>query len=412
TYSVPLEKLSKQFNVRFYEDNELNLVPKADFYFQLFFGGRNIKTYDSNTRSSFENLIFCTDKTVTFISDTMHGTTLDEVIGPDFRFYFQPPGIGPSRSGILDSTDLDEVKSLTTKEQIKFAASLFSQPEFKNLILGKEIYQVIKRSFVYGVHNETFDVSLIGQTEDFLKALEEYSSGSAVFVFTPQKIEKLKEVLPKFGRLLTVGDLKTLKKIEKKLYLLQLPPLTNLQFTALLAIADIPVLLEGNNAISQAIRLHKDFLVMRSLWNAPQIKDLISIDSDLGGPWIYPGVYNLDQLSKPYFSSYFHRYISTTWQQRFFERYALSAQIPDFVDKLYEVIKLSELLEDPTLPRANLADVIDRIKDPYLKYSLSLAALQNHEISSNQLKKIQQQLSDNSRKNAPTGYPKPDYSHI
>lgn len=394
-YKKSLNDISKQFHVQFYPDTDLERVPKADIYFQLFFGGRRIKTYDNSDGKEvyFFNPVFCTAQSVVVVSDTMHGHTLDEAFGSSFHFYFSPPGIGSKRSGILNSTDLDRLVNMAPIQQQEFAASLFSGKAIQDLILQKGSYHNVKLSFIYGSHNETFNKSLMGQTKDYIHALESYNADSPVVIFSPHKLEKLQEVLPGFKRILTLQEFEKQPKLENKVYVLQLPPVTNLQFSALISIADLPVLLEGNNAISQAIRLQKEFLVMRSPWNAPQIEDLISVDSALGGPWIYPGVYDLSREVKPYFESYFHYYNTTgNWHKRFFQKYALSESIPDFVGKLIQVINLSEIMKDKPVSKDKLLATLKGIEDPYLVYSVALTAQKKHVISLEEVSTIREDL--------------------
>ncbi len=369
-YNKSLSSISKDLGIQFYTLEDAEKIPKADVAFELFFGGRKIHSVPGE--HSFINLVYDKRETVTIISDTMHGTTLDEVVGPDFEFYFKPPGIGKDRSGIINAPDLEKLKDKPIAVQRTIAASLFNDINLKDLIIRKHQHDVLF-SFLYGAHNEIFEQELIGQTKLFVGELGKKYANTPIIVFTPNSKDELKKILPDFNRVFSVDELGQLRHLSNQVYLISVPGITGFQFAALMAIADLPVLIEGNSTVSLAIRLKKQFLMYRSPWNGPQIKNLQEIDEDLAKSFIYSDVYDLSKLSLPYFAHYF----SKDSYRKLFAAYDLSRHAPDFPTKLIQILNLIERLENHQNPinYSKLSEqIFQKTSDPYLAYSLVVDA--------------------------------------
>jgi hypothetical protein len=382
-YNKSLGSISKDLGIQFYTLRDAEKIPKADVAFELFFGGRKIHSVPGE--HPFINLVYSKRETVTIVSDTMHGKTLDEVIGPDFELYFKPPGIGKNRSGIIDAPDLKKLKDKPIAIQRTIAASLFDDINLKDLITKENQHDVLF-SFLYGAHNEIFTQELIGQTKLFIKELGEKYANAPIILFTPNSKDELKKTLPDFNRVFSVDELRQLKYLSNQVYLISIPGITGFQFAALMAIADLPILIEGNSSVSLAIRLKKQFLLYRSPWNGPQIKDLQEIDEDLAKSFIYSDVYDLSKLSLPHFAHYFNK----DSYRKLFAAYDLSRHTSDFPTKLIQILNLVDRLEDHQNPinYSKLSEqIFQKTSDPYLAYSLVVDAKNRGKIPASVLEK-------------------------
>lgn len=388
-YDKSLELVSDDLGIKFFRREETSHVSTADVSFELFFSGRKIH-YSENAKP-FVNHVYNDQNTLTVISDTMHGNTLDEIVGPGIQLYFKPPGIGNQRSGIITDPYLEKILDHSPSKHRTIAADLFSNNDLKNVIL-KYHKTTTKFSFLYGAHNEPFRSELVGQTKMFTKAIEEKYSDQPVIIFTPNSEADLQKVYPDIGQVYTISDLHPGFLFEDRVYIISIPKMTSCQFLALMAIADLPILIEGNSSVSSAIRLNKEFLVYRSAWNTPQIQDLLQIDQD-SEAWLYSDVYNLDSLTLPLFNHYFE----LDKKQKSKAKYSLSSHIPDFPTKLLYVVELAEKLSKKNEPLDYLKlarDVFSKTNDAFLEYSLVLNAVMQNQISPEELEKERQSLAE------------------
>lgn len=371
-YGTDLEQIAHEFGVSIYTEQSFPTGMTADVSFELFFGGRKIKRYEKSQGIDYPNFYnpkFCEPNTIILVSDTMHGSTLDEVLGPGFRFYFRPPGIGSERSGIMESSNLVRFAGKPMGVQKLIAASSFSDKFLKRLITG-EIDSNAEFGFIYGVHNEAQKDFLIGQSSEYLAMLEEKYPNRPLIVVSPNSKEQLQKVLSKFDRIFNLEQFKQLKHLQNKVYGVSVGKLTDFQFISLMAIATLPIVVEGDSAVSTAIRLYKEFLMYKSPWNSPAIKDLQKVDGEDAGSWVYSDVYDDQKESRPIFKHYFRKQNG----RLIFARYDLSSHVADFPTKLAHVIDIAELLKSrKNHDDLSLAQQIARkTHDPYLEYSVLL----------------------------------------
>ncbi len=114
-------------------------------------------------------------------------------------------------------------------------------------------------------------------------------------------------------QILDSGSLSQLSHLKNQAYILPLNELSDFQFMSLMALADIPVLVEGDTSVSHAIQLRKEFLVYRSDWNTQQIRSVMELDTEQGR-FLYSDVYFLPEpldgskYSTHYYSSQFPQF--------------------------------------------------------------------------------------------------------
>ncbi len=168
------------------------------------------------------------------------------MLGPGFELYFKPPGLGSERSGIITDPNLEKIAGLSLAKQRLIAADLFGNRTLKNIIL-KNHNKKIRFSFLYGAHNEVFKGELIGQTKMFMEALERNYTESPIIVFTPNSQDDLRKVFPEITHMYSLNDLFEDMHFDNQSYIISIPKMTSFQFLSLMAIADLPILIEGNS---------------------------------------------------------------------------------------------------------------------------------------------------------------------
>lgn len=319
-YAMNAAELKSNHGVQMVDLMSSDTIPCADYIFETFVGGRIIPDYRSQSKTpesisspyevasttsdisdqfkpieSFEQLpFFCEGKTVLVITDTMHGSGFSEIRYPTHSIFLKPPGIGPHRSGVFSlARESKELLSIDDKkDQIELAKTYFDpekKPEhqgIQNLLdLGD-----FKLGFFYGVHNEVFNggSDIVGQTVDYLNAIKDTQKPS--LLFTPNSSahllqagveKKIIHTLHKDGQHLENlenGQLIKIDDLEKKVYVICTGKVDGKQFNVLMALSDWPVFIEGNNSLSQVIRMQKPFMVYTSQWNQPQIMDLVKLE--------------------------------------------------------------------------------------------------------------------------------------
>ncbi|MBP6219438.1 MAG: hypothetical protein KA436_12715 [Oligoflexales bacterium] len=359
-----LAEISSNLGIRFYRLSEIEKIPTADVAFQLYFGGRRIP--EAPDARPFINSAYSDDKTVTIVSDTMHGTSLDEVIGPDFNFFFKSPGIGKGRSGIIDNPDIQNFVKDSRNITRSVVDSFFPQSKIRKILFSTPTKY--HWSFLYGAHNELMAPKLTGQSENFINALEK-KYHRPIIVFSPNKKAQLEAVISDHQRIYSVDEFSNLENLKNKVYIVSIPNLSSRQFLGLMELADIPILIEGNSSICSAIRLHKEFLVYRSLWNTPMLRDIKEVDEQLAKTFLYSDVYNLDGEEQPYFE----HYLNKTEGRRLFAKYDLSRSIEDFPSHLFKIIEFSLWVKntnDKKVLETKLSVKLKAIHDEYFEYSV------------------------------------------
>ena len=213
--------------------------------------------------------------TVTLISDTMHGETLDEIRYGKTHYYFNPPGLGPDRSGVMSTPAISRLMQREEERKRVFVARQF--PSVIGDILQRKRDPQAKLTFMYGIHNELIDgfPHLLGQTREFIKSLEEHADlQHPVVVFSPNRKEDLEKALGsgQNHRVISLDQLKN-RPLPSGVSVVPTGRLSNLQFDGLISVADLPVLVEGNSAVSESLKLGSPFLMLRSGWNGAMIHD-------------------------------------------------------------------------------------------------------------------------------------------
>jgi hypothetical protein len=379
-----LEALEKQFNVSFVNIENANTVAMANYSFELFYGGRYI--------DNFTDLIYTNDDTYTIIGDTMHGKAFDEARKGDSHIYFKPPGIGADRSGIVNNPDINRFKGQTNEKRRAAAAPLF-RGSFVESIIRKEVFPTAQLSFVYGVHNEFFTPWTTGQTDRFVAALENEYSGEPIIVFSPNSKKELAKALPASRNLLTLAELSAMSELKNEIYVVTLGSISSTQFTALQAVATLPIAIEGNSSVSSALRLNVPFVMFRSPWNAPQLQDIITVEDKNLISSNFGQMYDLTTNSIPKFADYIHARKNEVFYQ------AIALRIPNYAKKLavlldsLEEIKAfsSQSLTSQELGARYLklsADITRMTKDEVLAYSVIYDACQRHLIPQSFLQKL------------------------
>ena len=400
-----LEDISSKVGINFihetlFKTSEVEL--EADYSFQTFFGGRWLH--------HFTDLAWNTKDTVHFIVDTMHGDTFDEVRFDGFHIYFKPAGVGPKRSGILKDPNVRRIEKILNRkskqEQRKIIAKFFPDSPLQQVLKDESL----KIAFAYGVHNETVKIQrkkpverLQGQTRSYLEALfKNHTLTSPTVVLTPHSPDQLREAGVPKKRILTLDTPDLLNKIKKRtksVAVLSLGKLNGLQFNGLIAIADEPILGEGNNTLSGAIQLGKKFIVLESPWNYPQIQDFIDFEKSLGHSNFtdnYPkgGKANLEAF-----------YDELGDNQIFYERLKLAHKklLPQ---KLSELVLLVEeyrsLMKSKKTKEKRVGELLllqkqaqEKLRDEVLAISLAAEAAKKEKIPSEALTKTREEYGQN-----------------
>lgn len=293
--SSSVSGLAKDLNIDFVKSNQFPSLPKADYLFQLFYGGRKIEDLSTHPLAS--------SRTAVIISDTMHGGKLDEVRLGDRHLYFKPPGIGEQRSGIVANPDLRLFQNKSKEARKKTLASILRKepavvplsPLFEEK--GRR-YPNAKYSFMYGAHNELQAPHLHGQSKEYIESLSRANAGrSPVIIFSPNSESDLRKVqVTPEATLLCMDDLKKGVPLENKVYIVPTGKLSNKAFTGLMSVADFPILIEGNSSVSTALSLKVPFALYRSPWNAPQLNDIARLEKATSGYCAYQAAYGGSDL--------------------------------------------------------------------------------------------------------------------
>jgi hypothetical protein len=378
-----LETLEKKFHVNFVNVDQADHVPTANYSFELFYGGRFI--------DNFTDLTYTDDDTYTVISDTMHGKTLDEVRKGESHIYYKPPGIGSDRSGIVNNPDINKFKGQTNAKRREVAAPLFKGTLLEKII-RQDIFPTAQLSFVYGVHNELFP-GWTGQTERLVAALEKEYSTAPIIIFTPNSKVELAEALPATRNIYTLAELALLPELKNEAYVVTVGSISSHQFTALQAISTLPIAIEGNSSVSSAMRLNVPFIMFRSPWNAPQLKDVITVEEKNLVSSNFADVYDLTTKALPNFEDFIHARKNEIFYQ------AISLRIPNYSKKLAVLIDALEQIKsfetESISPQERgekyiklSAQVLRITKDEVLAYSMVYDATQRNLIPSSFLQKL------------------------
>lgn len=378
-----LETLEKKFHVSFVNVDKADNVPTANYSFELFYGGRYI--------DNFTDLTYTDDDTYTIISDTMHGKTLDEIRKGNSHIFFKPPGIGSDRSGIVNNPDINSFKGQTNAKRREVAAPLFKGTLVEKII-RKQAFPTAQLTFVYGVHNELYP-GWTGQTERLITALEKEYSTAPIIIFTPNSKAELAEALPKSRNILGLAELAKLSELKNEAYVVTLGSISSNQFTALQAISTLPIAIEGNSSVSSAMRLNVPFIMFRSPWNSPQLKDVITVEEKYLMSSSFADVYDLTTNALPEYADFIHSRKNEVFYQ------AIAIRIPNYSKKLailldtLEQIKAfsAESLSAQELGNKylKLSEQVLRItKDEVLAYSLVYDAYQRNLIPQSFVQKM------------------------
>ncbi len=281
-----ISNISRRAGTVFMSQHQARKFPLADYIIQPFHGGRRVR--------SFDNHFAAKSGAVTIISDTMHGDRLDEVRKNGYSLYFNPPGIGKDRSGIVADPEVKKYFGKTSQEKRQQGIR-----EFEGSPLAELLAQY-KFGFAYGVHNELVATEHEGQSfQDQTKAYRDFveSKEHAVFIVTPNRPEDIRKVFQVGDEptILTLDDveiaLKSKKSFENKVYFVSTGPVPARQFTALMAASNYPVLIEGNSSVGTALRLGSPFVMYTSLWNQPMIDDIGKVEQEQCGSTWYHDAY-------------------------------------------------------------------------------------------------------------------------
>lgn len=371
-----LNDFSNQLGISFISPRQSNVIKHADYILELFSAGREAR-YQKNHQ-------FRSEDTILVISDPMHEAYLDLIKKKDITLYFNPPGIGKERSGIVDNPDINAFINQGLAKSKRIASERFSDPVMKQIILKEGIFHDANLGFLYGAHNtrkkyEKAGMNLVGQTKAFLLALKTNTSpNSPIIVITPNKRKIFEELLGNEIKIWSLDELKQLTSLENKVYLVAIGPITSYQFGGLVAAADVPLLLEGNSAISTAIKLKKPFLFYKSAWNWPQIEDMIQFEEKELGTTHFAEAYKKDPGKLPDFDRFLSSF-SRFHMEIFFS--ALKHRVANFTKNLDSILGLPEKIEiadNSPNQEAEYLKILDfiknDIKDVALEYSFILFA--------------------------------------
>lgn len=122
---------------------------------------------------------------------------------------------------------------------------------------------------------------MIGQTQNYLHQLQGLHKEGPLLIFTPNTETEIKKSLEEDST--SIAGIYSADSIPDQLekgsiYIISMGNISGEIFAGLIASSDFSVLIEGNNSISNAIRLKAPFLVFKSQWNSLQIQDLIQFE--------------------------------------------------------------------------------------------------------------------------------------
>lgn len=388
TYGITdLNEFSKRMNISFISSRQAKVITQAKYILELFSAGR--------TAAFQKDHHFSGKKSIVVVSDNMHSEPLDHLTYKDIMLHFNPPGFGEKRNGIFANPDCMSFVGKSLRQNKRIASRAFSREhmssEFRgnivqNILSKKEKFLTVKTSFLYGAHNTLghYGAHLPDQTNSFLHALKKVSSpDNPVIVFTPNKAAHLEEVLQGKFKIWTLDELGSLTHLKNEVYLVSVGTIPNRQFVSLIASSDLPVIVEGNSAISTAILLEKPFLIFRSQWNYRQIKDIIDLEKAKSYSMHFEDAYP-DNKELPKFEKILTEY--STHKDRLTR--AFKSDLPLFPQRLslilelpYQIHKADKAVDKKTEYESILHFIRTEIKDITLEYSFILDAAKRGVIS-------------------------------
>ncbi len=365
-----LSELSQSLQIDFISPAQAKRIKKANVIFELFSQARNAE-YQINHP-------FRAKDSILIMSDNMHSLSQDYIeIGDQSRIFFHPPGIGPKRSGIVDDPQIKDIGAKTLIERRMLAATYFKQSEIQS-ILKRETFPDAKIGFLYGAHNTKDNARQMKQTENYLLTLKEVSSPTnPLIVFSPNTPEVLRHVLQEAMPVYTPDDFE-FTTLENKIYLLAIGSIHNTGFLSLLASSDVPIVVEGNNSISAALRLRIPFLAYESNWNGPQIVDFIHLEQTCCSSRFFSDIYT-ENKGIADFLTYLNNKTNSSSRCNIFNK-----EVPAFSDKILYLLTLdakiksidshSEVSEREQLYLNLAAEIRKQTKDTTLEYSFIVDA--------------------------------------
>lgn len=289
-----------------------------------------------------------------------------EVKGPRAHLFFSAAGLGRERLGILADPSVDVYANASSADRRSRAAEKFAGSPMEAL-LKKERHPSALLSFAYGVHNEVFSSPrwkpYPGQFKSYVKGMARIArrEGKPVVLFSPNKPEILREAMGKRagGVLLSAEEFYAQGKLKAgRVHVVSTGNLSNSQFVALTAAADLPYLIEGDSALSAAVRMGKPFVMMKGPWGLFGIDGLSAALTEAGATWastMYP-VHDEPGNDTPNFA----RLDQVQDDAAAFRRLRENAQ--DWNRSLERITALAE-------GKAKPAEVLGELKDPLLRYS-------------------------------------------
>ncbi len=377
-----LGELNSALDVSFISPEQSERIRSTDYIFELFSEGRSPKVQKNHSYSSQD--------TILVVSDNMHSNSLDYAeTAAGIRIFFNPPGIGPERSGLVRNPDNDLFKNKTAAQMREESVHSFKEG-FVRRYLNHEIFKESKLGFLYGAHNTGSQDFLRGQTERFLIALKRtHSPGQPLVVLTPNKADVLRSLLNNRIKVWDAEEIEKLESLQDDIYLVSLSAVSNLQFVSLLAASDVPVLVEGNSAVSTALRLNKSFVMYRSPHNMPQIRDVIALEKTYLDSTSFADIYGYEGNRAPEFEPFLEGFSFALERDIFYQ--ALNVRTPEFSKKLAYILNLfpriKEMDQTVSLEKREklywmLSEELRAKKDQALDLSLLLNAKQRGQISS------------------------------
>ncbi|RZA05411.1 MAG: hypothetical protein EOP11_12875 [Proteobacteria bacterium] len=302
---------------------------------------------------------------------------LGEVRGEGGTLYFSPAGLGRDRLGILGDPAVNAYADLSPAAQKAKAASLFAD-SYMGELLEKRRHPAALLSFAYGIHNEVFATErwqpYPGQFKSYLKGLRRIArqEGRPVVLFSPNKADVLRQALGGEAGAVEEGEAFAKRKALAKgrVYVVSTGNLSNSQFVALTAAADLPYMIEGDSAVSAAVRLGKPFVMMKGPWGLFGIDGLSRALTEAEAGWasrVYP-ILSEPGNDTPNFSSLdeIHRDASAFKNLRQNSR--------DWSSSLADIVALSEGSAEPE-------EIFRRWPDPMLRYSWARLAHEKGSLS-------------------------------
>jgi hypothetical protein len=299
--------LASTARMTFVRATDLPHLPPLDRFYETFRGARK-----GPSTTEIESQLTTRPK-ITLITHDLHSpygreslpvnmkvSGWSEVRTADRTFYFSAAGLGSKRNGILDDDSILPFQNKTLEQQREIAAERFSPTSVVAKILRADVFSGAKLSFAYGVHNESFNEGAWrgypGQLASYSRGLETIAAKNQtpVLVFSPNTKDVLQSTLGVSERttVLSLEELANLKTLSTdRVYLVSTGALSSSQFVALTAASDLPYMIEGDSALSAAVRLAKPFVMLKGPWGLFGIDGLSLALTESGAPWaksVYP----------------------------------------------------------------------------------------------------------------------------